>query len=590
MSNFYWIRSSAKQLTQVVMALTLATCSGLATAQQAKAAPLKDGGRFSKAELVYLTLLGEMQLQAGSSGAGFSLLLNAAKRSEDPELFKRAIQVALQSRAGDSALDAAKAWAEAQPQDPEPLRFAIQALAGMERLEETIPLIEKLLDRVPHGDQGEVLNAVGQLFSATKGAAQSYGLVAPMLKRWQAKTDTQSASWAAAGRILMAAGQPEKALDSLRQAMESPKPTEMAAMLAIDWLGKPSAPPEDWLHTLLLRQPQMFRARLAYARHLMRQERWKDSRLLLEQLTQTDTTNQVPPESWLLLGALRLQDRQSAAAKAAFEVFLEKTGGDSSAQLTAGRNQAYLSLSQIAEEGRDLEAAARWLDRITDEEDAMRVSLRRANLLVKTGRWQDAVALIRAIPDKAEDRNKARWIAEAQVLREAGQEQTAFNRLTEALEQLPNDTDVLFEQATLAEKLGRHADMELLLRQVLRLDPENHHAMNFLGYSMADRGDRLPEAKALIERALSHAPNDPFITDSLGWVEFRLGHHALALDLLQRAFDNRPDAEIALHLGEVLWVTDRKEAAVHMFRKAAQLQPANPLLMQVIQRLGVPWP
>ena len=291
-----------------------------------------------------------------------------------------------------------------------------------------------------------------------------------------------------------------------------------------------------------------------------------------------------------MLGALQLQDKNMAAAKNNFETFLQKVGEEAPAHLITGRNQAYLSLAQIAEESKDLEAAERWLDRVSEEEDPLRITTRRAVLLVKTGRWQEAVQLIRALPDKPEDNNKARWLTEAQVLKEAGQDQLAYDRLSEALALMPNDTELLYEQATLAEKLGRHADMELLLRQVLRLEPDHHHAMNFLGYSMAERGDRLPEAKALIQKALSHSPNDPFITDSLGWVEFKMGHTAAALELLQKAFDNRQDAEIALHLAEVLWVTHKTEEALRLFHKANQLQPGNPLLLPLIHRLGVPWP
>ena len=590
MTTSYLARAHLKGFTRSLLTIAMAACTGLTLAQTGKVPLPREASGLSRAELVYITLLGEMQLQAGSSGAGFSLLLNAAKKSGDANLFKRAIQVALQSRAGDSALEAARAWAEAHPKDPEPVRFAIQALAGMDRADETVPLVEKLIDRVPVEDQPDVLNAVGQLFSQSKKTAESLGAVTPLLKHWQAKPETHSASLTALARIQMAAGRPEIALESLKQAMQSPKPAEIAALLAIDWLSKPSAPPEEWVRTLLQHQPQMFKARLAFGRQLLRQARWSDSRKELEQLVQEPDVSQIPPESWLMLGALQLQDKNTALAKTNFETFLQKVGDEAPAHLVAGRNQAYLSLAQIAEEGKDLEAAERWLDRVSEDEDPLRITTRRAVILVKMGRWQEAVQLIRALPDKPEDQNKARWVAEVQVLKEAGQDRLAYDRLSEALAVMPNDTEMLYEQATLAERLGRHSDMELLLRQVLRLEPDNHQAMNFLGYSMAERSDRLPEAKALIEQALSHAPNDPFITDSLGWVEFKMGNHTTALELLRKAFDNRPDGEIALHLAEVMWVTQNKEEALRMFRKANELQPGNPLLLPLVNRLGVPWP
>ena len=122
-----------------------------------------------------------------------------------------------------------------------------------------------------------------------------------------------------------------------------------------------------------------------------------------------------------------------------------------------------------------------------------------------------------------------------------------------ANQRFPDDVDLLYEQAMMAEKIDRMDDMERLLRRVIELKPDHGHAHNALGYSLADRGLRLPEARELIQRALELRPGDPFITDSLGWVEFRLGNRDEAARLLRSAWAARPDTEIGAHLGEVLW-------------------------------------
>jgi Flp pilus assembly protein TadD len=130
-------------------------------------------------------------------------------------------------------------------------------------------------------------------------------------------------------------------------------------------------------------------------------------------------------------------------------------------------------------------------------------------------------------------------------------------------------------------------EMERLLRRVIELRPDNAHAHNALGYSLADRGQRLPEARALIERALELAPGDPFITDSLGWVEYRMGNREAALAHLQRAWAARPDTEIGAHLGEVLWALGRRDEARRIWRDAQGRDAANEVLRETLARLRV---
>ncbi|MBP6375688.1 MAG: tetratricopeptide repeat protein, partial [Giesbergeria sp.] len=157
----------------------------------------------------------------------------------------------------------------------------------------------------------------------------------------------------------------------------------------------------------------------------------------------------------------------------------------------------------------------------------------------------------------------------------------------QAVAQFPNDNDLLYDQAMLADRAGQQQTMERLLRQLIARQPDYHHAYNALGYSLAERGVRLQEAKELIEKALTYAPDDPFITDSLGWVEFRLGNHAQALLLLERAFEKRQDADIAAHLGEVLWKLGQHERAKALWKDAQQQHPDNETLRETLKRLGV---
>jgi Flp pilus assembly protein TadD len=173
------------------------------------------------------------------------------------------------------------------------------------------------------------------------------------------------------------------------------------------------------------------------------------------------------------------------------------------------------------------------------------------------------------------------------VLRDAKLWSDANTVLAQANKKFPDDVDLIYEQSMMFEKLNKLADMERLLRRVIELKPDHQHAYNALGYSLAERNVRLPEARTLIRKALDLSPGEPSITDSLGWVEYRLGNRTEAVRLLREAYKGQPDAEIAAHLGEVLWVTGQTDEARRVWREARQRDAANDVLRETLARLRV---
>jgi tetratricopeptide (TPR) repeat protein len=225
----------------------------------------------------------------------------------------------------------------------------------------------------------------------------------------------------------------------------------------------------------------------------------------------------------------------------------------------AGRNQAELTLARIAARRGDDAGAKKWLDRIDSPEQLLAAQVERANLLAARAPGRGPAGH----PGRARARARRcplKLLAETQLLRENGQAQQALRLLNVALKQSPDDDALLYDAAMAAEQLDRTDEMERLLRRVIKLKPDSAQAYNALGYSLADRGVRLPEARTLIEKAVQLAPDDAFIQDSLGWAEFRQGQLGRAQRTLQAAFDKRPDAEIAAHLGEVLWALGERDA------------------------------
>ncbi len=249
--------------------------------------------------------------------------------------------------------------------------------------------------------------------------------------------------------------------------------------------------------------------------------------------------------------------------------------------------RGYLLLSQAADQQHDFKGAEAWLAKIDNPKRALEVQARRASLLAREGKVKEARELIRRVPEKTPDDARAKVLAEAQVLRDAKLWRDASDVLTQANKKFPDDVDLIYEQSMMAEKLNRLADMERLLRRVIELKPDHQHAYNALGYSLAERNLRLPEARTLIKKALELSPGEPSITDSLGWVEYRLGNRDEAVRLLREAYRGQPDAEIAAHLGEVLWVSGQTDEARKVWREGRQRDATNDVLRETLARLRV---
>ena len=384
-------------------------------------------------------------------------------------------------------------------------------------------------------------------------------------------------------------------------------------LLALDLLpANPAA--EAVVTSYLAAKPEDDVVRLYYARALSFTQRHADALAQIERVTRDKPDL---PSPWLTLGALHLELRQPKQATAALETFLAKVRAKPAPATTPaaaptasaaahaasrgagidddemslgpdhGVSRALLMLAQAAEQLGDFKAAQAWLDQIDDPQRALEVELRRASLLARQGRMDEAVQLVRQAPESNEGEARAKLLAEAQLLRESKLYEQANQVLDKANLRFVNDTDILYEQAMLAEKLERVDDMERLLRRVMELRPDYYHAHNALGYSLADRGLRLPEAKALIQRALELAPGEPFIIDSLGWVEYRMGDRTESIKHLRQAYQSRPDAEIAAHLGEVLWVDGQLDEGRRILREGKARDPDNEVLRETVTRLKV---
>ena len=568
---------------------------------QAVDTPSKVDNSALNGPLFQQLLIAEIELRQGDVAAAYQLTLDAARRTKEEQLFRRATEIALQGRAGNEALAAVKAWRQAIPDSTDALRFQVQLLVQVNRTAEVVEPLQTLLKITPPAERSMVINALPRLLARSSDRNQAAAVLEQVLLPYSEAPDTRVAARVAIGRGWLAAINGTKALALAQSAHEMDRAAEGPAGLALEMLpGTPAA--EAIVRDHLAVKPDSNGVRLLYVRSLLSAQRLVDATGQLDTLTRNSPQL---PQAWLTLGALHVQLREPAPAIVALNKYIELVqaanvphadpdaagaGADDDAPPATKEDaltRGWLLLSQAAEQQGDLKAADAWLAKIDNPQRALEIQLRRALLLAREGKVTQARELIRRLPEKTPEEARAKVLAEAQVLRDAKLWADANTVLAQANKKFPDDVDLIYEQSMMFEKLNRLADMERLLRRVIELKPDHQHAYNALGYSLAERNVRLPEARTLIKKALELSPGEPSITDSLGWVEYRLGNRDEAIRLLRDAYRGQPDAEIAAHLGEVLWVNGQTDEARNIWREGRKRDAANDVLRETLTRLRV---
>ncbi len=550
--------------------LTLASVSGWAqeaAPAAADSAPKVD--RLPKQELtpqiLYQFLLAEIAAQRGQFGIAAGAFVDLAKSTRDPRVVRRAAEVAFHARQYDAALEATRLWLTLEPESQQARQMQSTLLLANGRIDELATSLARDIAAAPNAGEGlvRVLRAFARYPDKSVVLRLMDQLSAPYLEIPEARFVRAQAA-AGAGNVDRARVEIETAL-ALRPGWEP------AALFKTDLLPKGQAQ-LDFLKGWLAENPDAQQVRLGYARGLVSEKRYEDARVEFRRLLAANPDN---PDMLYAVGVLSLQVNDLGDAEQQLKRFVEIGRGD--------LNPARFYLGQIAEKAGRLDEALRWLDQVGAGEHALPALVRAAQILVRQNKFDEARE--RIVRARAGQPTDARLIvAEAHLLRDAGRHPEAFALLSKTLEAQPDDPDILYETALAAEKLGNAELLERHLRRLIVLKPESPQGYNALGYSFADRNIRLDEAAQLIDKALALAPDDGYILDSKGWVLFRQGKLAAALEALQRSYAKQPDAEVAAHIGEVLWTMGRRDEALSVWREASKTYPANEVLTSTIKR------
>ncbi|MET0982091.1 MAG: tetratricopeptide repeat protein [Telluria sp.] len=523
-------------------------------------------------------LRAEFGFRNGDWQGPYLTMLSLAQQTRDPRLARRAAEMALAARQPEDTLAAVRQWRQLDPQSDEATQYYLGMVILSDNIADAEDIFRKRLEGTPPDARGIVLYQVQQLLSRAKDKEAAGAMLERLVAPYRNTVE---------GHVVLAQGlivKGDKAgAQREAQAALALAPASEVAVLTLAQASDNEAQVRGILTNFIAAHPNAREVRAAYARMLVNDKRFEEARtefLLLDKQQPDNVT------TLYALGVLSTQLNDPSGAERYFTRFVDVLGRNPNDERDPSK--ALLILSQLAEERGDLKAAVDWLDKLPegDEKAVFGVQLRRAQLLGKGGDVPAARRLLTSLKPADPAAQAQVAAAEAQVLRDAGQLEQAFTLMQAAAKRFPKNPDLLYDFALLAEKTGHLDVMEATLREVMRLAPDNHHAYNALGYSLAERNVRLEEARALIEKALSMAPEDPFIMDSMGWVLYRLGNLDAAEAHLRRAYGLRRDPEIAVHLGEVLWQKGMQADARNLWREARAKDPQNVTLRSTLARLG----
>ena len=538
------------------------------------------------ADIFYRVILGDVALQRGEASLAARAYYEAARDSRDPRLARRAAEVAFAARMRGLTQEAAKLWATLDPSAERPKQMmAAMAASGAARGEvaaidgDVKSKLEKAIAEAALTERGngEMFLELNRMLRDALDKRQVYELVRDLAKPYPNSAEAHFAVALAAYNGGAPEGTGETvALTEADRALAIKPDWERAALLKADVLARRK--PDDAIAFLVQftkANPEARSAAGALAQLYVERKRYAEARTLFQRLWDGDRSAR---EFEFGVAVISMQMKDWDKAESLFNDLKRANYGDNGA--------VELYLAQIAEERGNYAEAVERYKAVPESERGWLAKLRVAAMMGKQGKVTEARKYLGDLPAVTIEQRVQVRQAEAQLLRDTDDLAGAYAVLAQGLKEHADSPELLYDIAMVAEKLDKLDDAEARLRRVVELKPDDAQSLNALGYTLVDRTPRTAEGLALIERAHKLSPDDPFILDSMGWAMFKLGRYAEAERYLRRAMEERPDAEIAAHLGEVLWAAGDRDRAQEVWQSQLKVTPDNVLLLETVRRLA----
>ncbi len=519
-------------------------------------------------EFVFRYLVGEIAGQRGDLNLASNIFLELAQSTRDPRLAERAAKTAVLANNAQLASQSVDLWAKLDPDSIEAQQASMQMLIAAGRLDEAKPFLQKLLAKDDTRANGFLY--LNTLLARQQDKAAVLTLVQELAQPYPQLPEAHFT----VGNSAWVAGNSELALSELATADKLRPGWEMNAILRGQILYSQSADAAiQYYREFLSKNPDANEVRLSMARLLVNQKRFAEAKPEFLKLVKTSNNN---PEILVVVGLLSFQGGEYADADKYFQDALKAGFKDP--------DQVYLYLAQVAEKQKNDAKAQEYFNKVQPGERYLEAKIGNAGLIARKQGPDAAIKMLDNLPDVTNEQQVIVVQTQASLLNQAKRYQEAYALLENAVNTLPNTPDLVYDYAMAAERLNKIDVSERELRKLIIIKPDFAQAYNALGYSLADRNQKLDEAQSLIEKALLLSPDDHYILDSMGWVKYRMGKLDQAADYLRRAYSTQTDPEIAAHLGEVLWQQGKRDEALQTWATALQEYPDNEVLVSTAKK------
>lgn len=522
-------------------------------------------------EVFYYLFSAEIAAQRGQIGLSAALYTKAAMVTRDPRVAQQATRIAYYARDDKRAIAAAKLWHELEPENLEARQVLAALLVRMGKTEAAAEHFEYVLNNGKHSERQSFM-LITSLLSKEKDKESALAVMQKIL----AKRKNNPHALYAYSQLAFLVGNLNDALTTIKKVIKlQPEWTEAYILQTNIFVRQGyKAHAIEVLRQTVEAQPDNSQLRMFYARNLVDAKQFDGAAKQFSELTRDE---KLQHEARYALGLLALQMNKPKDATEYFAQLLEDEKRIVEAQYY---------LAQSYELQNKLDKAVTAYNEVRNNQYSFEAGLRVALILAKQGKIKDARLRLQNMSPDSLDKELRVYLTEGEILNTAKQYEEALDLFTEALTQLTDNSRLLYARALTAEKLGKIDLAVKDLESVVNREPENAQALNALGYTLVDRTKQLKKGLGYIKKALKLEPDDPAIHDSMGWAYYRLGQYDESLKYLRRAFEKLKDAEIAAHLGEVLWVAGEREEAQEIWNAGLQQAPNDDLLLNVMQKFS----
>ena len=519
-------------------------------------------------DILYKTLAADMASQRGDYETAAQLYQELSEKTKDPRLAEMATRNGLFAHNDKLALSAVKSWLKQDPDSLEAREYAASLYVRAGKVDEAIEQFKHIL-ALSAPDNG--FNTVASLLSRESNKDAALKVMKKFMIGYENNADAQYAY----SYVAFRKGDMTLARHAIETALKL-KPQWTRAIVFRARLLLVQGNTEEaikYLHDEVSKLPKEKDLHFAYAQVLLNAKRVEQAYDQFKQVLKL-----APDDGDVLftLGVLAIQLNYVEQA----EGYLAK------AETVNGRSdELNYFLGQLAELQKKYDKAIDYYTDVNGGQYFFDAKIRKAALIAKQGDIAAARGTLHNLSILMPQRRVDIYLAEGDILRQAEKYKEAMKVYNEALGEFPDNGDILYARAFVAAKLNELDIAERDLLSILDRNPNNAEALNALGYTLADRTNRYDEALQYIQRALKLRPDDYFILDSMGWVQYRLGNYDEAVKFLKRAMEKSSDTEVAAHLGEVLWTMGKQDAARDVWQKALKVAPNDKVILEVMKRL-----